>query len=144
MLCLQLRKGLEMHGDDEAWARKKAEQVVYFFATELTPHFRVEEEVLFPAMSGLDNTTELLTELVSEHRALEGIARRLAVSDPKQTGAALADFAKLLEEHIRKEERQLFPLYEGQAGPEMEALVEHAVKNAIGEALQPRNLAFLS
>jgi iron-sulfur cluster repair protein YtfE (RIC family) len=144
MLCLQIRRGLELHAGDEEWAREKAAQVVQFSATELAPHFKVEEEVLFPAMSRLDDIGELLKELVSQHRTLERLVEQLGSSGATRKAGALGEFAHLLEAHIRKEERELFPLYEEHAGPELQAAVERGVKNAIGEALQPRNLAFLS
>jgi iron-sulfur cluster repair protein YtfE (RIC family) len=144
MLCLQIRRGLELHAGDEEWAREKAAQVVQFSAIELAPHFKVEEEVLFPAMSRLDDTADLLEELVSQHRALERLVAPLSRLGLTGTADALGEFAKLLEAHIRKEERELFPLYEERAGSELEAAVERAVKNAIGEAFQPRNQAFLT
>jgi hemerythrin-like domain-containing protein len=52
---------------------------------------------------------------------------------------ALGEFADLLEAHIRKEERELFPLYEKQMSPAMAAEVGREVKNIIGNAMQPRN-----
>jgi hemerythrin-like domain-containing protein len=52
---------------------------------------------------------------------------------------ALGEFADLLEAHIRKEERELFPLYEKQVNPDVAAEVGREVKDIIGNAMQPRN-----
>jgi hemerythrin-like domain-containing protein len=49
------------------------------------------------------------------------------------------EFADTLEAHIRKEERELFPIYEQQASPETIVRVERAIFSLIGSATQPRN-----
>jgi hemerythrin-like domain-containing protein len=56
---------------------------------------------------------------------------------------ALGEFADLLEAHIRKEERALFPLYERLVSAEVAAEVGRAVKDIIGDATQSRNLELL-
>jgi hemerythrin-like domain-containing protein len=139
MLCLRIHRGLPLHGDDETWVRAKAAQVAQFFATDLAAHFKAEEEALFPAMRDYAGAPELLSELLSEHSELERLAARLGGSEVAGLVAALGEFADLLEAHIRKEERELFPLYESQVGAELAAEVGRAVKNVVGDAMQPRN-----
>jgi hemerythrin-like domain-containing protein len=130
---------LPQHRDDETWVCAKAAQAARFFANDLTSHFKAEEEVLFPAMRDLDGASELIGPLESEHRELEGIAERLAGSSVQDVVAALGEFADLLEKHIRKEERELFPLYEEQIGEELATKVAQAVREFIGEAMRPRD-----
>jgi len=51
----------------------------------------------------------------------------------------LKEFADALEAHVRKEERELFPIYEQQASRETTARVERAILSLIGSASQPRH-----
>ena len=78
MLCLRIHRGLPLHSNDETWIREKAAQAAQFFATDLAAHFKAEEEALFPAMRDIADASELLNELLSEHRKLETLAGRLA------------------------------------------------------------------
>jgi hemerythrin-like domain-containing protein len=139
LLCLRIHRGLPTHGGDETWVRRKAAQAAKFFATDLTAHFRAEEEALFPAMSGFTGARGLVSELVSEHRKLEQIAISLGGTDAAMLALALGEFADLLEAHIRKEERELFPLYEKEAQSDLAAEVGRAVKAIIGDAAAPRD-----
>jgi len=87
--------------------------------------------------------TTMLTRMPDGPSHLERLAGRL--SEPEVGGlvVALGEFADLLESHIRKEERELFPLYEKEAGAELAAEVARAVKSGIGDAMQPRNANLL-
>src|SRR5215475_278269 len=134
MLCLRIHRGLPKNADDEAWVRAKAVQAAAFFTTDLSAHFEAEERVLFPAMRSFTGAKELLTELVSEHRELRRIASRLIGSKVAGLTAVLGQFADLLESHIRKEERQLFPLYEKQVSSDVDTEVERGIRDVIGDA----------
>jgi len=143
MLCLRIHRGLPVRQHDETWARKKAAQAAQFFATDLAAHFKAEEEALFPAMGDFSGASVLLSELLTEHRTLEVLAERLRGTEVAKLVGALGEFADLLEAHIRKEERELFPLYEKHMSPAMAAEVGREVKNIIGNAMQPRNPVLL-
>lgn len=137
MLCLRIHRGLPLDGKDEEWVRAKAAQALGFFASDLTAHFKAEEEVLFPAMQGFAGAPPLLSELLSEHRELNRLAAQLSGSDVATLKDVLGKFADLLEAHIRKEERELFPLYEKEVGVELAEEEGRAVKDVVGEAMQP-------
>jgi hemerythrin-like domain-containing protein len=139
MLCLRIHRGLPLDALDEAWVREKAAQAARFFATDLAAHFKAEEEALFPAMLDFADAPELLSELLAEHRELEALAARLRETEVVRLAETLGEFADLLESHIRKEERELFPLYESLVSDEAAAEVERAVKSTIGDALQPKD-----
>jgi hemerythrin-like domain-containing protein len=120
-------------------AREKAAQAAQFFTTDLAAHFKAEEEALFPAMRDFAGASALLRALLTEHRKLEALAERLRGAEVVKLVDALGEFADQLEAHIRKEERELFPLYEKLVGPEAAAEVGGKVKNIIGDAMRPRN-----
>ncbi len=94
-----------------AGLRERAQEFVDFYRSNLIAHFRAEEEVLFPFMrASVPDSAALLDELLGQHEQL-----RQAVSHV-EAGSGLAklifDCGDLLERHIRKEERELFPLFE--------------------------------
>ena len=91
--------------------RERAKEFLAFYASNLVPHFRAEEEVLFPLLrSAVPESEQMIDELVQNHAEIRQAIPQL------ETGAGLAklifDLGDLLERHIRKEERELFPLFE--------------------------------
>jgi iron-sulfur cluster repair protein YtfE (RIC family) len=76
-------------------------------------HFQDEEEILFPAAK-IKNAEldKLIAEIISEHRQMESLVTDLDKTD--QLEDILDEFGWLLESHIRKEERILFPEIEKQ------------------------------
>jgi hemerythrin-like domain-containing protein len=139
MLCLRIHRGLSGGRTDEVWIRQKAGQAAQFIVSDLVAHFKAEEEVLFPAMADFADASNLLAGLLTEHRKLAMLGERLRGTDVNELVSVLGEFAELLEAHIRKEEGQLFPLYERLVSAEVAADVGHSVKAVIGDATQPRN-----
>jgi hemerythrin-like domain-containing protein len=91
--------------------RERANEFVVFYGAHLAPHFRAEEEVLFPLLrSAVKGSEEMIDELVRDH----GQIRQAIPTLEGETGLAklIFDLGDLLERHIRKEERELFPLFE--------------------------------
>ncbi len=74
---------------------------------ELLPHFRVEEEVLLPALS-LVGEAALVIRTWEEHQRLAAYLERAEAGHP----SALEHFGALLDAHVRFEERELFPTCE--------------------------------
>lgn len=77
------------------------------FDAELEPHFRVEEDVLLPALE-TSGEAALVARTRRDHAELRALVEKAGGGD----AAALARFAALLNEHIRFEERELFPAAE--------------------------------
>ena len=76
------------------------------YECELAPHFRIEEEVLLPALRSAGRN-ELANRTLHEHQLLhqELVAAR---SDIER----LVTFGTMLEEHVRFEERELLTVCE--------------------------------
>lgn len=70
------------------------------FATELEPHFRIEEMHLFPPLREV-NEDDLVELALEQHEALRTLVKSV---EPQ-----LHEFGVLLDEHVRYEERTLFP-----------------------------------
>lgn len=138
MICLRINRGLPAHGDEAGWLQAKTRQVTLFFASDLAAHFKAEEEVLFPAMRTTAEAASLINELSDEHRRLERLVQQLS-TEAHSIAATLREFAGLLEAHIRKEERLLFPIYEREISTSAAEQVEREIRVMIGPALQPKH-----
>lgn len=119
-----------------AGLRERATEFIEFYRSNLAAHFRAEEKALFPPMrAALPDIGSLLDELTCEHGALRQGATQL------EAGIGLAklvfDLGDLLERHIRKEERELFPLFEKHA----ETLNADAVGAALKDILDAAAVA---
>jgi iron-sulfur cluster repair protein YtfE (RIC family) len=99
-----------------AGLRERAKEVVDFYQSNLMVHFRAEEEALFPLIrTAMPASAALLDQLLVEHAEMrQAIARLDGVNG---LAKLIFDLGDLLERHIRKEERELFPLFEAQVDP---------------------------
>lgn len=90
------------------------EKVLYTkdrWENELKYHFENEENILFPFVKDKDDELDkLIIEIVSEHFKIKKLILDLDNSLDKDE--TLNSLGILLESHIRKEERKLFPLIE--------------------------------
>jgi hemerythrin-like domain-containing protein len=123
-LALRLREG-ESALLTDGWTHDRKEQarrVDRFYQEELRPHFAAEEEALFPAMRAhIQGADVLLDKLTIQHRQLEGLTTLVVSAQQRILGHILTNLGELLEQHIRLEERSLFPLFESQMPPEQAA-----------------------
>ena len=131
-LALRCRKHAlgQLNPGDPASIEACAAEASRFFNENLTAHFEAEETVLFPLMAAHEECRELVAKLESEHREF----RRMVApaTDPGGQRKFLFDFGDLLEQHIRSEERKLFPAFETlvpaadaeRAGREIKRLLE--------------------
>lgn len=71
------------------------------YRNELRPHFDVEEQAILPALAKVGESA-LVKRTLSEHEQLEYLVEHL------EEGDNLQQFARLLNDHVRFEERTLF------------------------------------
>jgi hemerythrin-like domain-containing protein len=119
---VQARRLRLASGSDVAEARLAAsQQYVAAFSPETESHFRVEEERLFPLFVRHFGDSPLLEQVLAERQELGRLASSLAeeVDTGTVSGRSMARLADLLDAHVRREERELFPLIE-QAVPDAE------------------------
>ncbi len=104
--ALVLARRVGACADDARSQLAMCTQVFANFTDEMAPHFRVEETTLVPLLRG--GHEDAAARILADHARLRALASRIAAAD---TGA-LPAFATLLAEHVRFEERSLFPLLE--------------------------------
>jgi len=110
LLARALRKDTprNLRTDVPSESRERIAHVVRVFRDELEPHFQSEERMLLPAMRGREPSLE--AEILDEHARLRAMVEALSrPSEIANVDQALDEFGALLESHVRKEERALYP-----------------------------------
>jgi hemerythrin-like domain-containing protein len=106
-LCVLIDRGLKTDRSEQK-AEELADKVAAAWDVELKGHFEVEEKVLFPAVEPNLSSGAILGELIGQHRELEKLIGGIAGSGGPIRIERLIEFGRLLSQHIRTEERQLF------------------------------------
>ncbi len=88
----------------------------WFFEHQLIPHFDLEEEHIFPLLEA-DN--DMVKRALAEHRRLKRL-----FAETKDVEKSLHKIEEELEQHIRFEERILFPEIQKNATDAQLALIE--------------------
>src|SRR3990172_351573 len=113
--------------------KERTQELREFFANQLVPHFRAEEEVLFPQMRALVPESEAIIEqLIRDHQQFRVAMPQL--ESGVGLGKLVFDLGDLLGRHIRKEERELFPLFEQYVGETAAEAVGAEIKTILGSS----------
>lgn len=103
-LCVLTERAL--YADrSEATVRRLAAKAIDRYEIELTNHFAIEEQLLFPLIERELGRTRILDDLIADHRALESMISEMRGAP---TAELLERFCDLLRRHIRREENELF------------------------------------
>ena len=107
LLCSwKINQGLQKQADPARMQR----YVDYFMQQHLQPHFADEEKILFRTIKH-----PWCDRAIAEHAQLQQLASSIAENASTDM---LAAFADLLQQHIRFEERELFPFLEKELSAE--------------------------
>ncbi|MBS1688558.1 MAG: hemerythrin domain-containing protein, partial [Bacteroidetes bacterium] len=104
-------------------AKRIADYIVFFYASGLQAHFKLEEEYVF---SLLPKNNELRVKAEAQHSKLKELVDILKLT---YNADILLQFAELLEQHIRFEERELFNFIEVNASSELLLNAASAISN---------------
>ena len=109
---------------DRAGAADACDSFLAYWKSDGREHFREEEEILLPACAGfLDPDQPLVARVLTEHVRIRHLAREIASSEHPPL-ELLHELGSQLERHVRREERELFPLIEQtMPGAELDRLV---------------------
>jgi hemerythrin-like domain-containing protein len=93
-----------------------AEAIGYFrqaWRDEIERHFRAEEEILLPAFARVVPADDpLIVRTLTEHAALRRAVRALERDEGERQPLLAGEIGRALDDHIRFEERVLFPAVE--------------------------------
>ncbi len=132
LAALLAAKKLREAGDLEQASRAFLD----FWQSDGRRHFRVEEEVLLPGWAvGTEVDREGVRRMLDEHLAIRREAWRLEAGEASLEEARV--LGRLLRDHVRFEERQLFPRVEADLGAEDLARLAAAIEEAEGATPSP-------
>lgn len=117
LLCWKIRKGFSKGVAPE---RMKTYSD-WFFDNHVLPHFKIEEEYLFPV---LGEQHVMIKRALAEHRRLERLFR-----DKKDIVRSLNLIEEELDLHVRYEERELFNEIQKQASSEQLVVIAEVHKD---------------
>jgi iron-sulfur cluster repair protein YtfE (RIC family) len=101
------------------------EKLIYavnFYKANLQQHFIKEEELLLKVKQYHPEIEKLTTEIINEHRQLTHLFNKL--DRENNSIGSLDELGNILENHIRKEERVLFPLIQQYCPEEILGTIE--------------------
>jgi hemerythrin-like domain-containing protein len=98
VVALRIKKAAEAGDIDQQMVASTREK----FQREIEPHFSQEENWLLPALEEVGES-DFVARIQREHREL-----RTLLDDAERDSEKLEAFGKLLNEHIRFEEREVF------------------------------------
>lgn len=108
ILARLLRKDAPLYPGLPSSLSGKAEYALAEYHSQIQPHFKKEERI-FTLLSGLHKQIDILTAaLTGEHRQIESYFHAINTSTPDPD--RMDELGRMLEKHIRQEERVLFPL----------------------------------
>lgn len=124
-LCVLTDRSLEADSSADN-LRRLSKRILDRFEIELTNHFLLEEEVLFPPLrdAGLE---VMVAELIADHDLIEQLANSLR---HHATERSVREFTALLRRHVRREENELFE--------EAQRRLPREVLDALGAELDAR------
>ena len=110
ILCQLLKNSAPDYNGLPTEPSDKASYAINMFNTVLQPHFMKEELLLLKIRNCNIELDVLAEEISTEHEQLT--AAFLSLVNETNLEQALNSLGEYLDKHIRKEERQLFPLIE--------------------------------
>jgi iron-sulfur cluster repair protein YtfE (RIC family) len=121
LFCWKVRKGLEK-GTKTERVRRYAE---YFWKHHLQLHFHNEERILFALVKDRQ-----VKKAIQEHKEIKTLLEQLKEYPEEKLRFKLAELADKVYEHVRYEERHLFPHLEREFTQEqVDELVRRADKH---------------
>lgn len=135
MFCWKLRQGIKHHAD----LNRMVAYVDYFWTHHFSEHFREEEEILFAPLQD-----EMVNKAFADHRQVNAFIKSLSDRSARDSYETLSELADLVDEHVRYEERILFPhlekeLSESQLEEIGKRLPDHPIKDNFDDAFWIRD-----
>lgn len=116
ILANAIKKNAAKIGLGTKTIEEKLKAVEIAYKTELIPHFNHEEVLLFPLALGRSKELDaMISGILAEHNQIDEMVKSLKVGDLEEN---LNNLGILLDQHIRKEERVVFPEIEKIVGEE--------------------------
>ena len=107
ILVQLIKKGSPQYKNLPNTTEGKKDYSIRFYNYKLIKHFEDEEKILFPVVNGKnDEIDNLIEEIIIEHKKIKLLINQLESDEDVES--TLDELGRILESHIRKEERDLF------------------------------------
>lgn len=114
IFCWKLRQGIKRHTAID----RMVKYVQYFWAQHFSPHFKEEEELLFSVVKD-----DKVQRAIDDHRKIKSLINNLSLAELTERSDQLSGLADTVDEHVRYEERILFPHLETELSDEQIELI---------------------
>ena len=131
----------KMENTENARGRK---QLLEEITAALELHTRLEEEIFYPAVRGLETrkAEEMVAEALEEHHVVDLVLKDLPKVDPEDERfeAKMTVLSELVEHHADEEEKEMFKTAQRLGDEELKALGER-MESQVGRSGSPRRQA---
>jgi len=99
---------------DQGERRNLANDFLNFYFGRAVRHFHEEEELFFAPLIDEPEARDLVLRAVSDHLRIHALVRTVKrqLTDGEADQETLGEISRILTEHVRFEEKELFPLVE--------------------------------
>jgi len=103
LFCWKLRQGVKYHAPVE----RMKQYVQYFWDHHFSTHFKEEEEFLFAPLND-----EKVQKAIDDHQKIKTFIDQIGFPGSEDEADVLLELADIVDDHVRYEERILFPYLE--------------------------------
>jgi hemerythrin-like domain-containing protein len=107
LFCWKIKQGIKLGAEPGTIKNYLA----YFWKDHMEPHFREEEEILFSPL-----VDEMVQKAIAEHHQIKDQVKKIMSLDGDAVIPELSLLSDIVDDHVRYEERQLFPHLEQTLG----------------------------
>ena len=100
LFCWKIRQGIKYHIEFD----RLKQYVEYFWINHFSEHFKEEEQFLFKSF--IDENVE---KAIEDHHKIKELIIKLSYEIPGKRNELLSELADTVNQHVRFEERILFP-----------------------------------
>ncbi len=126
ILAQLLKKGAPVYKGLPADLEGKRDYAIRFYNDELIKHFNEEEQAVIKKIEGVNpGLDKIACDIEVEHAALRVLFT--SIKDTNDLSTSLNELGCALEQHIRKEEREFFPLIQELCNEDLLSEIERAL-----------------
>ncbi len=123
LFCWKIRQGVKYHIETD----RMIKYVKYFWDHHFASHFKEEEQFLFAPLKDKE-----VQKALDDHQKIKIFVDKIAVSGMESEDDVLLELADTVDDHIRYEERILFPhLQEELSDEQLEKIGEQIVNEPL-------------
>ena len=125
LFCWKIRQGVKYHIEPD----RMISYVKYFWDHHFATHFKEEEEFLFSQIQD-----DVVQKALDDHQKIKISVDKIGVSGMESEDDVLLELADMVDDHIRFEERVLFPhLQEKLSEEQLELIGEQIVDEPLND-----------